>query len=447
MSNITFRELRLDQTLLTNVDAEGYTRATPIQAEAIPRVLSGRDVLASAPTGTGKTAAFTLPMLQRLGKAKGPRKIRGLVLCPTRELATQIANSLSAYGHGFGLRHVVLYGGVNQHKQTRALKAGVDIVIATPGRLMDLIDQGFVKLHDVKMFVLDEADRMLDMGFIPAVRKIASYIPAKRQTLMFSATVPPTIKKLVAELMNSPERIEVKGEEVAADQIDQSIFFVKKEDKPDLLAHVVKQYGVKCGIVFSRTKHGAERIVRQLKQRGHHAVSIHGNKNQNQRQRALDTFKAGKVPLLVATDVAARGIDVDGVTHVINYDLTHEPETYVHRIGRTGRAGAYGKALSFCNAEEREHLKAIQKLLGREIEVDSRHPYTDGKQRVPMKPQGPSGKPKAAKAPRASHPLEHLAGGGAGTGKAPKKKGPKKPHHRGQAGKAKRRGPRKAATR
>ena len=401
----SFRELGLIAPIVATVGRQGYESATPIQAAAIGPILAGRDLVGGAPTGTGKTAAFTLPMLQRLaGNApKGPRAVRGLVLCPTRELATQIGESLSTYGRGLGVRHVTVYGGVGQGKQVRALRQGVDVVVATPGRLMDLMGQGHVDLGRVELFVLDEADRMLDMGFIPAVREIAGELPRDRQTLLFSATVPPTIQKLVNELLTEPERVEIKDTESSTDKIEQGVYFVKKDDKPDLLAHVVREHDVNCGIVFSRTKHGADRVVKQLDRRGIRAVSIHGNKNQNQRQRALDGFKAGKVPILVATDVAARGIDVDGITHVINYDLTHEPETYVHRIGRTGRAGASGVALSFCDQEERTYLRDIQRLLNKELDVRPDHPYPDGQQRVPLAPpprQGgprPGGKKKGGK--------------------------------------------------
>jgi ATP-dependent RNA helicase RhlE len=395
---LRFSDLDLHNQLLQNVDRLGYETATPIQAMAIPPVLEGRDVLASAPTGTGKTAAFVLPMLQKFGRSsdqprQGNRVIRGLVLCPTRELAIQIADSLRDYGRGTGVRHVLLFGGVNQFRQVKDLRSGVDVVIATPGRLMDLMGQGHVNLSNVEMFVLDEADRMLDMGFIPDVRRIAEKVRRDRQTLLFSATIPPTIAKLVKELMDSPVRVEVKQKEATVDTVDQSVLFVKKMDKPDLLAHVVDRYGIDCGIVFSRTKHGADRVVKQLDQRGIPAVAIHGNKSQNQRQRALDGFKRGRVPILVATDVAARGIDVDGITHVINYDLTHEPETYVHRIGRTGRAGASGIAFSFCDGEERAYLRDIQKLLGREIDVMSDHPFADGRQSErTTRPRGPSGR-------------------------------------------------------
>ena len=428
-NDTSFRDLNLLPPLLKNVAREGYETTTPVQAMAIPPILARRDIVGSAPTGTGKTAAFTLPMVQRLVQTRpdGPRRIRGLVLAPTRELAGQIADSLRVYGRGMDLRHVTIFGGVGQHKQVRALRDGVDIVIATPGRLMDLMEQREVDLRHVEILVLDEADRMLDMGFIPAVRKIAGFTPPGRQTLLFSATIPPTIKKLVSELLQNPERVAIEAENSAADKIEQGVFFVKKADKPDLLAHVIDRYDVDCGIVFSRTKHGADRVVKQLQQRGIEAVAIHGNKNQNQRQRALDGFKKGRVPILVATDVAARGIDVDGITHVINYDLTHEPETYVHRIGRTGRAGADGIALSFCDGEERAYLRDIQKLIGREIDVFADHPFADGPQRVPMPraPQGPSGR-KSGRPERALHPLEKPAKPKAAATGSPVKKSSKK---------------------
>jgi ATP-dependent RNA helicase RhlE len=391
----------LNETLLAAVRRQGYETATPIQSASIPLVLNGRDVLASAPTGTGKTAAFTLPMIQRLGKCVGKgRQARALVLAPTRELANQIAESLHEYGHGTGVKHVAIYGGVGQHKQVKALRAGVDVIIATPGRLEDLMEQGHVRLDKVTTLVLDEADRMLDMGFIPSIRRIVEMLPAG-QRLMFSATVPPTIAKLVKELMHEPERIDVLPKEKTVDLVTQKVFYTAKADKTDLLAHLAGLPEVESAIVFSRTKHGADRIVKQLERRKIRAASIHGNKNQNQRQRALDAFKRGRFQLLVATDVAARGIDVDGVTHVINYDLTHEPETYVHRIGRTGRAGKYGQAWSFCEPDERAWLKDIQKLIGRQIESVVDHPFRDEQTPVPMwqppqkkakKPGQPGGK-------------------------------------------------------
>ena len=382
--SIRFADLNLSPILLSNVAAEGYETATPIQAQAIPAILACRDVLGSAQTGTGKTAAFALPMLHLLAESAGKgakRSIRGLVLCPTRELALQIEESLRTYGRGTGLRHVVVFGGVNQNPQVRALRQGVDILVATPGRLEDLMAQGHIDLRQVEMLVLDEADRMLDMGFIPAIRRIAAIVPQNRQTLLFSATVPPSIKSLVASLLKNPERVEIKSKTSSADQIEQGVYFVDKRNKPQLLAHLVKTHGIKCGIVFSRTKHGADRVVRQLAREGIEAAAIHGNKTQNNRQKALQSFRSGRTPILVATDVAARGIDVDGITHVINYDLTHEPETYVHRIGRTGRAGATGIALSFCDREERPWLRDIQKLLKRDLAVRDDHPvYTSAPQ-------------------------------------------------------------------
>ena len=392
-----FSDLNLIQPLLANVAREGYGTATPVQSAAIPPALDGRDVLASAPTGTGKTAAFVLPTLQRLLDAKPAkgRPVRALVLAPTRELAGQIEESLRVYGRGLGLRHAVIYGGVGQGAQVRALNAGVDVLVATPGRLMDLMAQGHVRLDAVGVLILDEADRMLDMGFVPDVRKIARHIPQGRQTLMFSATVPPTIKKLVQELMDEPVRVDVIPQDESALDIEQQVMFVNRADKPDLLAHVVERYGINCGIVFSRTKHGADKVVKQLALRGIKSTAIHGNKNQNQRKRALDGFKSGRVPILVATDVAARGIDVEGVTHVVNYDLTHEPETYVHRIGRTGRAGAAGVALSFCDAEERGWLRDIQRLIRRDLDVVDDHPHAvAGPRPKPQgKPRGPAGRP------------------------------------------------------
>ena len=426
VSTLTFDDLGLDRRLLANVAREGYTRPTPIQAGAIPAILGGRDLLGGAPTGTGKTAAFTLPLLDRLHKNVPAKKRlpRALVLAPTRELAGQIADSLNTYGTGLGLRHVLIYGGVGQGKQVRSLRQGVDVILATPGRLLDLMGQGEVDLSRVEVLVLDEADRMLDMGFVPDVRRIAAETPGDRQTLLFSATVPPTIRKLVEELMDEPVRVMIEPEAATADLIEQKVYFVKKPDKPHLLADLVNVKNMTRAVVFSRTKHGCDRIVRQLGKRDIKAVAIHGNRNQNQRQKALNAFKAGKVPLLVATDVAARGIDVDEVTHVVQYDLTHEPETYVHRIGRTGRAGADGEAISFVDDEEKAYLKAVQNLLKREIPVEDDHPYTSGHTRVPYIPQQERGPRQSPKKPKGKHPL---AAGGSGAGKPKKKRGYPKP--------------------
>jgi ATP-dependent RNA helicase RhlE len=381
-----FSDLRLIEPLLRAVSGAGYNLATPIQAQAIPHVLSGRDVLGSAQTGTGKTAAFALPILQRLSSVTpyvpsidshphGPKRvIRCLVLCPTRELATQIADSFRAYGKHLTLRHTVIFGGVNQNRQVDALRHGVDILIATPGRLIDLMEQRHVDLSGVEVLVLDEADRMLDMGFIPAIRRIVARIPVKRQTLLFSATMPNEIRQLASSMLHQPVAVQVAPPATTLKTIDESVYFVEKRNKPLLLAHLYQSLPMARTIVFTRTKHGADRVVRHLHTRGIRAEAIHGNKSQNQRERALANFRLCRTPVLVATDIASRGIDVDGVTHVVNYDLTHEPETYVHRIGRTARAGATGAAVSFCDQEERENLRAIESLIRRRIAVKNDHP-------------------------------------------------------------------------
>jgi ATP-dependent RNA helicase RhlE len=380
-----FAELRLAEPILRALVTEGYLTATPVQAAAIPHAMTGKDVLACAQTGTGKTAAFALPILHRLASAAKPdakpevkqHKARCLVLAPTRELATQIATGFRTYGKHLGLRCTTIFGGVNQNPQADALRRGVDIIVATPGRLLDLMNQGLVDLRNIEAFVLDEADRMLDMGFIHDIRKIASQVPPQRQTLLFSATMPTEIRRLAESLMRDPATVQIAPVAVTADLIDQSVYHVEKKNKPQLLAHLVVALPMYRTIVFTRTKHGADRVVRHLHSRGIKAEAIHGNKTQNARQRALDNFRANKIPVLVATDIASRGIDVDDVTHVVNYDLTHEPETYVHRIGRTGRAGAKGAAIAFCDREEMQNLKAIERLLRKTIPVKSDHPtYT-----------------------------------------------------------------------
>ncbi len=371
-----FSQLRLAEPLLKALQSEGYVTATPIQAQAIPHALEGKDVLGSAQTGTGKTAAFALPILQRLGAKplEGKRTARALILAPTRELATQIADSFRAYGQHYPVRNTVIFGGVNQHRQVEALRRGVDVIIATPGRLLDLMNQGYVDLRQVEVLVLDEADRMLDMGFIHDIRKITAKVPAKRQTLMFSATMPREIRQLADSLLRDPVSVQVAPVAQTADKIDQSVYFVEKSNKAQLLAHLVHELPMTRAIVFTRTKHGADRVVRHLHTRGIKAEAIHGNKSQNARERALQGFRSGRIPLLIATDIASRGIDVDDITHVVNYDITHEPETYVHRIGRTARAGASGSAISFCDREERSNLKAIERLIKRTITIREDHP-------------------------------------------------------------------------
>ncbi|MEI6946619.1 DEAD/DEAH box helicase [Paraflavisolibacter sp. H34] len=376
---MTFEQLPLIEPLLRAVKKEGYTTPTPIQAQAIPVILEKKDLLGCAQTGTGKTAAFAIPILQHLygdgTPSKGYKHIRTLILTPTRELAAQINDSFSAYGRYTGLKHDVIFGGVSQHTQTLALRNGTDVLIATPGRLLDLMNQGYVYLDHLEIFVLDEADRMLDMGFINDIKKIVRHLPQERQTLFFSATMPPDIAKLANSLLHQPVKVEVTPVSSTVEKIDQSIYMVSKADKPSLLLHLLKEKGLTRTLVFTRTKHGADRIVKNLKKQNINADALHGDKTQSARERALANFKSGRLRVLVATDIAARGIDVDNLTHVINFDLPNMPETYVHRIGRTGRAGADGFAFSFCDAEERAYLKDIIKVTARTIPVVEDHPY------------------------------------------------------------------------
>ncbi|WP_299289522.1 DEAD/DEAH box helicase [uncultured Mucilaginibacter sp.] len=373
-----FDELNLIEPILKALKQEGYTQPTPIQEQSIPLILKGKDLLGCAQTGTGKTAAFAIPILQLLYQQKQQHKeqktIKSLILTPTRELAIQIEESFKAYGRNTGLKHLVIFGGVSQNPQTEALQRGVDILVATPGRLLDLMNQRFVNLQHIQILVLDEADRMLDMGFVNDVKKVIAKLPTKRQTLFFSATMPSEIKELADTILNKPERVEVTPVSSTADTIEQAVFMVEKSDKRDLLLHVLKDKSIQTALVFTRTKHGADKVVKDLLRANITAEAIHGNKSQNARQRALSNFKARTTRILVATDIAARGIDVDELTHVINYELPNIPETYVHRIGRTGRAGLNGTAFSFCDAEEQDFLKDIHKLINKTIPV-SDHPY------------------------------------------------------------------------
>ncbi|MDQ7948473.1 MAG: DEAD/DEAH box helicase [Pedobacter sp.] len=374
-----FSALNLIAPILKALETEGYTQPTPIQEQAIPSILQKRDLLGCAQTGTGKTAAFAIPMLQLLNQphanSKGPKPIKALVLTPTRELAIQIEESFKAYGRHIPLRHLVIFGGVGQKAQTDALQRGVDILVATPGRLLDLMNQGFITLRDIEIFVLDEADRMLDMGFIHDVKKIIAKLPAKRQTLFFSATMPNEIKKLADTILTNPVSVEVTPVSSTAEKIQQEVYFVEKQDKKSLLAHLLQDKTIETVLVFTRTKHGADKVVKDLTKLHIKAEAIHGNKSQNARQRALTNFKARTTRVLVATDIAARGIDVDELAHVINYELPNIPETYVHRIGRTGRAGLSGIAYSFCDGEEKEFLDDIEKLIGLKIPVNENHPF------------------------------------------------------------------------
>ena len=374
----TFDTLGLIEPILRAVAAEGYTNPTPIQAQSIPQLLTGRDLLGVAQTGTGKTAAFALPMLQRLSQNRRPatpKCPRALILTPTRELAVQIEQSFKTYGRHLGLRHAVVFGGVGQQPQAQALARGLDILVATPGRLLDLMGQNLARLDKLEVFVLDEADRMLDMGFIHDVRRIIKTLPAQRQTLLFSATMPADIANLASSILRDPAKVEVTPVASTAERIDQWVLFVEKGDKRALLGEVLKDDGIKRALVFTRTKHGANRLAEQLERMGVSADAIHGNKSQTARQRALADFTAGKLRILVATDIAARGIDIDGITHVINYELPNVPESYVHRIGRTARAGADGVALSFCDVEERTYLRDIERLIRRTVPVVPDHPF------------------------------------------------------------------------
>jgi ATP-dependent RNA helicase RhlE len=402
---MTFDKLGLIQPLLDALRQEGYTKPTPIQEQAIPLLLQGNDILGCAQTGTGKTAAFALPILQLLHSggtppAGGPtNKLKEwfgakpavaappaakrtakqplcLILTPTRELAIQIGESFSAYGRNLGIRHTVIFGGVGQKPQTDALQRGVEVVIATPGRLLDLMGQGYVHLEKIEIFVLDEADRMLDMGFIHDVKRVIQKLPAKRQTLFFSATMPPDVSRLANTILTNPRRVEVTPQSTTAEKVQQQLFHVDKGHKRALLVHVLEDASIKSALVFTRTKHGANKVVKDLEKSGITAEAIHGNKSQTARQKALSNFKGGMTRVLVATDIAARGIDIDDLGHVINYEIPNIPETYVHRIGRTGRAGASGLAISFCdNGEEKDYLRDIQKLIGKQIPVMREHPF------------------------------------------------------------------------
>jgi len=383
-----FASLGLAEPLVQAVTACGYTTPTPIQTQAIPPLLAGRDLLGCAQTGTGKTAAFALPVLQALAAApmRGRRPIRALILTPTRELAAQIADSFQTYGAGLGLSHQVIFGGVGQNPQVAALRRGTDILVACPGRLLDLHGQGHVDLSHVRYFVLDEADRMLDMGFIHDVRRVLRALPRERQNLLFSATLPPAIVQLAGEFLRDPVSVSVSPEAPAVERIEQRLLYVAREHKRHLLADILRDPTIEQAIVFTRTKHGADRVVRQLDQDGIRAAAIHGNKSQSARTRALDDLRDGRLRVLIATDLASRGLDVDGVSHVINYDLPFEPESYVHRIGRTGRAGRDGMAIAFCDQDERDQLRGIERLLGRKIPVDRGHRWLEP-EAMPRAPQ------------------------------------------------------------
>ncbi len=442
---MSFDALRLAEPIVRAIAKEGYTTPTPIQTKAIPEVLAGKDVLGCAQTGTGKTGAFAMPILHRLGASparparhnrKGTRagRPRALVLCPTRELATQIFESFRAYGRNLPLRHVVVFGGVSQARQVRELRAGTDVLVATPGRLLDLIGQGLIDLSVVEVLVLDEADRMLDMGFIHDIRRVVDRMPARRQALLFSATMPGEIRRLANTILHQPVFVQVAPEASTAQGIAQSVYMVARQDKATLLARLLRREAVNRTLVFTRTKYGADKLVKTLRRSGIAAEAIHGNKTQNARTRALQDFKSGRTPVLVATDIASRGIDVDEITHVINFDMPNIAETYIHRIGRTARAGASGIAVSFCDHEELDHLRAIERLIGKRLDVDrnesdlvfeapTTNPDRNG-HRSPMSPsfgvrrrrRGPSGVGHSRKS--ASGPSRRPRTGGRGSGRA-----------------------------
>ena len=437
-----FEDLGLAEPILRAVHTEGYQAATPIQAEAIPAVIAGHDLIGCAQTGTGKTAAFALPILHRLQartgrpapgarRDGGKRTIRGLVLSPTRELACQIAASFIAYGRHTPLRYAVVYGGVSQHSQVRALRHGVDILIATPGRLLDLIEQGYIDLGGVEMLTFDEADQMLDMGFIHDLRRIVRHVPRSRQTLMFSATMPELIRRLAREWLDNPAEVQAGPAATPVETVEQSVYFVEKKQQPRLLADFLKNAAGCRTLVFSRTKHGADSIVRRLLRGGIRAAAIHGNKSQAARQRVLEEFKSDSLPVLVATDVAARGLDIDAVSHVVNYDMPSVPEIYVHRIGRTGRAGAAGVAVSFCGRDERPALRLIERLIRRTIAVEGEIPAVAGE------PWAETGQPARCPAKRRKQPR------GTSPNRAGRSALPRlpqgKPEGAGKPGKAKRR--------
>jgi ATP-dependent RNA helicase RhlE len=375
---MTFSNLKLIKPLVLALDKKGYSEPTPIQEQSIPHILSGKDIFGCAQTGTGKTAAFALPILQLLESKKDlskPRTIKALVLAPTRELASQISDNFLAYGHNLGISHCTIFGGVSQLHQVTALKSGVDVLVATPGRLLDLINQGYIKLNHVEHFVLDEADRMLDMGFINDIKKVIAKLPTKRQTLFFSATATPSIMKLANTILHNPVSVSVTPVSSTASLITQTVYYVKKENKRLLLKHVINNGKIEHALVFTRTKRGADKVAKDLNSMGVSAEAIHGNKSQGARERALKGFKNRSIRILVATDIASRGIDVDKLSHVINYEIPEQAETYVHRIGRTGRAGEAGVAMSFCTNEEMSYLKDINKLIKKNIEVVSTHPF------------------------------------------------------------------------
>jgi len=392
---MTFKELHIIEPILKALETQGYTHPTPIQEQAIPILLDGDDLLGCAQTGTGKTAAFSIPIIQNLYNSnyKGRKKIRALIVTPTRELAIQIDDNISQYAKHTNLKNMVIFGGVKQGKQTANLRQGQDILVATPGRLLDLISQGFISLKDIDYFVLDEADQMLDMGFIHDIKKIIAKLPSKRQSLFFSATMPKNIVDLSRKILGNYKSVTIKPEQATAEKVEQAVYFVPKKSKIKLLTYLLQTNDVSSVLVFSRTKHGANKVVKLLARENIIAEAIHGNKSQTARQKALNNFKEGNIKVLIATDIAARGIDVSKLSLVINYDLPNIPETYVHRIGRTGRAKASGIAISFCDREERPYLRAIEKLIKQKIKVIEEHPYVNDPESVPSEENKPHNRP------------------------------------------------------
>ncbi|MDN3641929.1 DEAD/DEAH box helicase [Lutimonas halocynthiae] len=407
---MTFKELGLIPAILRTLEEQGYKKPTPIQQQSIPILLKGRDLLGCAQTGTGKTAAFAIPIIQHLSaphnEPAGRRKIKALIITPTRELATQIADSFTVYGKYTNLKNTVIFGGVKQRAQVDALRKGVDILVATPGRLLDLINQRKISLRDIEYFVLDEADQMLDMGFIHDIKKVIAMLPKQRQSLFFSATMHPKIVTLSKQILGNPERVTVQPEQTTAEKVEQSLYFVTKGNKIKLLIYLLQMNHMDSVLVFSRTKHGANKIVKLLDREGFRSAAIHGNKSQTARELALNNFKKGDLKILVATDIAARGIDIDELSYVVNYDLPNVPESYVHRIGRTGRAGSSGMAISFCDAAERAYLRDIEKLIAKKITVVHEHPYiNDGLESESLQPERKHGhkrRPKPAAKPKGS---------------------------------------------
>lgn len=408
---VLFNNLHLIEPVLKALHEEGYANPTPIQEQSIPVILQQKDLLGCAQTGTGKTAAFTIPVLQLIHQSKNSQKqppiFQALILTPTRELAIQIDESIKAYGRYLNIRSAVIFGGVPQHQQVQQIRRGVDVIVATPGRLLDLMQQKILSLDKINYFILDEADRMLDMGFIHDVKRIIVKLPQQRQTLFFSATMPPAIMQLAQVLLKNPVRVEVTPVSSVVEMIQQSVYFVDKREKQSLLAHLLRNENIETVLVFAQMKHAADKLAYKLNQVGITAEAIHGNKSQNARQKALENFKSKKTRVLVATDIAARGIDIDALAYVVNYDLPNVPETYVHRIGRTGRAGASGTAISFCDVSERSLLRDIEKLSGKKLPVITEHPYASS-QSVVTTAKVPA-KTRSTKNYRSQHNISHRA--------------------------------------